>query len=268
MTDQNQLESDADDIRAGIAETAEAIQDKLNPGKMMEELLAYMKNSDGALAFANLSKQARDNPMALAMIGAGMAWLVLGDGKETKAREEQPKGGSVDGYPAAPMHRAGAPDHNADEHAADGSSNGRDDGGFMRAGHEFGDRAKGASQSVADGVSDAAKDASDRMRRLRHDAVDHGHAAVDEARSMAARGRRAAADAMANEPLVLGALAVAVGAAIGAMLPNTRFEDETFGETGDSLKHDAEQMIDRAANAARNVGEKALDGAKTATETA
>ena len=50
------------------------------PGKMVDEFMAYMKNSDGTLALDNLRRQARENPMALAMIGSGFAWLMFGGG--------------------------------------------------------------------------------------------------------------------------------------------------------------------------------------------
>ena len=63
-----------------------------------------------------------------------------------------------------------------------------------------------------------------------------------------------------------GAIGVAVGAALGAMLPNTRFEDATFGKTRDALLHDAEKAVDHAAEAARKIGGEALEAAKSASQ--
>jgi len=46
---------------------------------------------------------------------------------------------------------------------------------------------------------------------------------------------------MLNEqPLVLGAVGVALGAAIAAAVPRTRAEDEWLGEASDRLAHDLE----------------------------
>jgi hypothetical protein len=103
---------------------------------------------------------------------------------------------------------------------------------------------------------------------MRHDAADRGHSAVDDVRDVAQRGRRSIMDALDREPLVLGAIGVAVGAALGAMLPGTRFEDATFGETRDSLLRDAEKAVDHAAEAARKVGAEAFEAAKSASEDA
>ena len=84
MNEQNsgELEREAEQIRAGIAQTAEALQERMSPGKMIDEFMTYMKNSDGTLALDNLRRQARDNPMALAMIGSGFAWLAFGGGAD------------------------------------------------------------------------------------------------------------------------------------------------------------------------------------------
>ncbi len=93
MTDQTsgELEHEAEKIRADIAQTAEAIQDKMSPGKIVDELMGYLKGSDGSVALDNLRRQARDNPMALAMIGSGAAWLMLGGGAASPTASEPPR---------------------------------------------------------------------------------------------------------------------------------------------------------------------------------
>ncbi len=50
---------------------------------------------------------------------------------------------------------------------------------------------------------------------------------------------RKTADVLQDQPLVTGALAFAVGAAIGALLPRTDKENELLGETADSVKAEA-----------------------------
>jgi hypothetical protein len=47
---------------------------------------------------------------------------------------------------------------------------------------------------------------------------------------MGAQARHAAEDMFEREPLVLAALGLTIGTAIGAMLPHTRIEDETLGK--------------------------------------
>src|SRR5690606_2564141 len=71
------------------------------------------------------------------------------------------------------------------------------------------------------------------------------------------RARRTADEAMRytqEHPLVVGAIMVAAGAAIAAMLPRTRAEDRLMGETSDRLKQGAEdvagQVVGKAGDAA------------------
>lgn len=127
------------------------------------------------------------------------------------------------------------------------------------------DQAKDAVGQASDHIRHAAGHASDHARRVREDAADRGYAAADDVRDMADRGRRTIMDALDREPLVLGAIGVAVGAALGAMLPNTRFEDETFGKTREKLVRGAENVVDRAAETARNVAGEAIQAAKAAS---
>jgi hypothetical protein len=71
-----------------------------------------------------------------------------------------------------------------------------------------------------------------------------------------------------EQPLVLGALAVAAGALIGAMIPATRKEDEWIGEHSDQAaerlreqaRHAADQAKTTAANAAEAARQAAMSG--------
>lgn len=277
MTDRTpgELEREADQIRAGIAETAEALQDRMSPGKMIDEFMGYMKDSDGSLALDNLRRQARDNPMALAMIGSGIAWLMMGDGgghrRGAAGRADHGEFASDDPLratlrPAAPgagyaghdpAEPAGVRSH---DHGGDGSDGMRDKADALSG------RARSTAGHASDRVRDAAEDAAERARRMRDDASHRAHSAADDMRDMADRGRRSLMDALDREPLVLGSIGVAVGAALGALIPNTRFENESFGKSRDALMRDADHAVDRAAEKARNVASEAVHAAKDASK--
>jgi hypothetical protein len=65
-----------------------------------------------------------------------------------------------------------------------------------------------------------------------------------------------------DQPLIGGALAFAVGAAIGAALPHTQQEDEALGATADDLKNrlsdQASKTFDKAESLATDVYDKAV----------
>lgn len=68
-------------------------------------------------------------------------------------------------------------------------------------------------------------------------------------------------DYLYERPLVLGALGIAVGAALGASLPTTEREDELLGPMRDDL-------VERTAEAGREQAEKVKSAAYAAKDAA
>ena len=74
----DELEREVEAKRAEVEENLDALQDRLSPGQLMDQLFDYAKNGNGAEFTRNLGRSMRDNPMPVALIGAGMAWLMAG----------------------------------------------------------------------------------------------------------------------------------------------------------------------------------------------
>ena len=64
------------------------------------------------------------------------------------------------------------------------------------------------------------------------------------------RAEQTVESTMRENPLALGAVAIAIGAAIGLALPHTETEDEWMGETKERLIHRAEGMAGEAIHKA------------------
>ncbi len=62
-----------------------------------------------------------------------------------------------------------------------------------------------------------------------------------------------------ENPLAVGAVAVAAGTAVGLMLPSTKFENEYIGET-------SERLVDKAQEVARGAIDKVQDAAQQMTQ--
>ena len=88
------------------------------------------------------------------------------------------------------------------------------------------------------------------------------NSAVASLAKMSGQGRQAASDLFKQDPLVLAALGMAVGTAIGAMLPQTEIENEQLGSYRDQLLDSAEDMLDKGVEAAKDVAGKAYATAK------
>ena len=65
-----------------------------------------------------------------------------------------------------------------------------------------------------------------------------------------------------REPLVLAALGLTLGTAIGAMLPHTRLEDETLGKYGRKLRDAGEDLYEKGMEEAKDVATEAYDAVK------
>jgi len=106
-----------------------------------------------------------------------------------------------------------------------------------------------AAQAVGDRVQGYASAVGDQVSATQQYVTDTGRRATDRAMSVAN-----------EQPLLVAALGLAVGAAIAAILPSTRTEDELMGSTSDAVKKAAgvvaaEQFDVAKAAAGRVVGE-------------
>ena len=75
-----ELEREVEAQRAQVEDNLDQLQDRLSPGQMMDQLFDYARKGNGAAFTRNLGRSMRDNPMPVALIGVGMAWLMAGGG--------------------------------------------------------------------------------------------------------------------------------------------------------------------------------------------
>lgn len=99
-----------------------------------------------------------------------------------------------------------------------------------------------------------------QFRERRHDLMQQGRGQMQQQwRRARYEGRRRGQQVMRNledNPLTYGALALAAGAALAILLPQTRTENRVFGETRDHLMDRGEEAIDMARERAMHVAEE------------
>jgi hypothetical protein len=124
----------------------------------------------------------------------------------------------------------------------------------------LGQSATDLTARLSQGLDDLSEDARSRVlaaRRAAHDARLSSQEAMR-------KGARSASVMYEDQPLIAGALAVAVGAAIGAALPHSRVEDRTMGDSSDRLFAEAQSVYraerDAAMTAARSAGASVKSG--------
>ena len=119
-------------------------------------------------------------------------------------------------------------------------------------------RAEALQRRLSEGTEHLSEEARDRIAAARARAID----ARDAAARRISRGTDQVADFYDDHPLVVGALAFAVGAAVAGALPRTRMEDEYVGAYSDDLYDEAERIYSDEIAKAREVVKAGVDEAK------
>jgi hypothetical protein len=117
------------------------------------------------------------------------------------------------------------------------------------------DRASGAMHSASESMSSAKQRLSGTMSSM-----------ADTTRHQYERAR-GSIDYLVNEqPLLLGAIGLAIGAALGAAAPRTRKEQELMGEASRNLTEKAKEMGSQQLDRAKEIGSQQLEKAKEAVK--
>ena len=267
-----EVQREVQQSRAELEDTLEAIQERLSPGQMFEQVVDYMRSSNGSDFLRNLGTMVRDNPVPVALVGTGIVWLMLSSSRSGRRQHED-----EDDLPESYGESRYGNELNEDA----GQSAGWGESARATA-REWTQGARSTTRSVGDRARRLGASARDRVsetgEQLRHGARDVGDRASYYGRQM----RRGFFDTLHEQPLVLGALGLAAGAAIGAALPATEREDEWLGDSRDRLKERAKEagweQVEKARaaagaaySAAREEAERqglTLEGGKAAAESA
>jgi hypothetical protein len=273
MTSSEQLERETENARAQIVDSLTELRERLTPGRIMDEALDFARDGRAGQFVRNLGRQTVENPLPVALIGAGLGWLMIG-GRVSRR----------DGRVAV-----------ADASSAISGAS-RD---VARTGQDLKDRTAAAVGGIAEGVKETAHDWSGRAQETASDVAERGREMASSTYGQASGAYEATADALGrsasavgrsassvgssaasnagsiaqflkDEPLVLAAIGVALGAAIGAALPASETEDRLMGDTSDALKQGAaeaaQEQWEKGKKVAEAAADKAWSGAKQAAE--
>ena len=126
----------------------------------------------------------------------------------------------------------------------------------------LGDAASAAGAAFGDAVSETY----DRTAASAGRAASAIAGSASKVGSSAAASGRDIMDFCCDQPLVVAGLGLAVGAAVGAMLPRTRAEDQFMGDLSDQLKQQTKEFAGEQLDKAKTVGEHAYDAAQHEAE--
>jgi hypothetical protein len=261
-----EIEREVQQSRVEVEQTLDAIQARLSPGQLLDQAVGYFREGRGVEFARNLGDSITQNPIPLALVGVGLAWIMLGgqrvghngDRPESSHWDDDPDAFEDDHYTGQAEESMGYLHTEAD---LPGSGYGDQRAGL---GEDLRDRGRAAKDKLGE-FGDQARDATARAR----EGVAHAGARVarraHDARARAGyygrRARHGVLRTLDEQPLVLGAIGLAIGAALGAALPPSETEDRLMGEARD-------EALRRATKAGREQAEKARAAAGAVVQAA
>src|SRR4029453_1884569 len=76
------LEREIDQTRAQMDQTLGALEQKLSPGKLIDEALGLLREHGGDFA-ANLGNSVKQNPMPVMLAAVGIGWMMFGSNRRS-----------------------------------------------------------------------------------------------------------------------------------------------------------------------------------------
>jgi hypothetical protein len=283
MAKSAQLEREAEDTRVQLAQTLDELRERITPGQLVDQAVDYAKDSGGGMFVRNLGRQTAANPLPVALIGAGMAWLMFANGRRSatttasinraaetaidRARQSMSEAGEqakeFGRSASAATSSSGRPlEDMADAAQASAWRSVRDARARAKtAANSLGDTAASAYDAAKSGASEAygraANQAQQTTTDMRNAASSFGQWTADAGRDFLQFCR--------SQPLLLGGLGMALGAIIGAVIPETESEDALMGETSDEMKDQArgfaEEQVARAKSTVKSAAQSAAQAA-------
>lgn len=280
-----ELRSEIERTRAEMDQTFDALERKMTPGQILEEVWFLTRGGTRAGA-SKLWQVARQHPLPATVIGLGVGWMLV--------ESSRGDGGSSSGYSRARggagrgtwSGRTSLHDSSAGYGVYPESYNtGYQESWESESGSGLKDRVSSAAGSVKDAAahakdsvtgaaSSAGHKVADVAGNVREHASELGHKTREKASDLGYRTREKASELkyrtqsqarraqtgfwqlMEENPLAVGVATLALGVLAGLSLPSTRREDELLGETRD-------RMVDKI----EEVGREALDKGKQIAET-
>ena len=268
--------------RAEMSATIDELQERLSPShlkeQVKEQVMEQYRQARDSVREATIGKvedmvervsdtmyEARRsmvdtvtaNPIPSAMVAIGLAWLWMNRGDSPRSnfrygrnygrRQPYAEGGPYAEGRASRGERVGDAyaDRNSDP-ASDLASKTRDAVGNVAA------RVQGSASTLAG----KAKDTVSGVMNQAHQTTGY---VVDQAQSQARRVEQRFNTAMEQSPLAVGAVALALGTAVGLAVPTTRKENEWMGETRDTVVEKAQSLASDAIDKVQEVAGTVTD---------
>jgi hypothetical protein len=263
------IEADIAEERSALAQSISQLSEQFSAEKLVGSVGETIKTQSDDLAQA-VVRGAKENPAAIALIGAGMAWLLLSRNGSSSERSSTVRRTPVayDARPTAPVAGFGNGTANQEEaafkarvaraEAALREPHEADDPSFVDRSKQYVRRTAAQMRAT---LYDGTQQLGDMARARVVDARRKAIVAQERVEHHSRKARGKGAGFYQENPLLVGGAVALVGAAAALALPRTRFEDETFGQHRDALIDEADRTLHEEMDRARRMAGAAMDEA-------
>jgi len=231
--DPEALEREIDRTRAQMDQTLGALERKLSPGKLVDEALGLFREHGGDFA-ANLGNSIKQNPVPVMLAAVGIGWMMFASNRQSS------------NY--------------------DYDSNG--EASLAGVGESIKSKAADAGEKLKTGAAAAHDQLANSWESSKDAVMGRIIETASTAHSQAKRAREGLNTLLQEQPIILGALGLAVGAALGAVLPSTEHEDRLLGPVRDKTISQIKERGAEAYEQVRDTAENAVESVRQVAKNA
>jgi ElaB/YqjD/DUF883 family membrane-anchored ribosome-binding protein len=243
-----ELRQEIERTRARVAADVDALSNKVSPENVKAQAKQRFHRAkeeakqrvvySSRRAGRSLRDSARANPLPLVLVGAGLGWLVYNARQNARRYEGWNEPWSEPEYDEF----ATEPDYDLE----------------LETGPSARERVRDAQQRAGEKIAHAGE----RVQHLRERAGERIHHARERAGERIHHAREGAETFMNDNPLAVGAMALAIGAGIGLLLPRTPTENRMLGDKRDRLMQRGRQAVNELGEVAEHTAREAARVAK------
>ncbi|MCL4298526.1 MAG: DUF3618 domain-containing protein [Anaerolineae bacterium] len=292
------IRAEIQETRAHMSEVVDAIQAKLSPERLTQEAkemvkdatvrkvekMASMTMHKAETWRSQMMETIRQNPIPAALVGIGLGWLLI-EGTRSSSYDQGDYAGryydpsrGMRYYPeqkplmakaqdainenvSQVQHKAGEMTHNVQDKLGEVADNIQ--AKTSEVTHKAGETVSNLQAKASETASNLQAKASELTDNLQSTVSEQADYLSHQAQYQAERAKQTFQNTLEQNPLAVGAVALAAGAAIGLMLPITQKEDELMGEARDRLLHQAQ---DKAKETLKMVEDRASEAYQAAAD--
>ena len=227
--------------RAAVSQTLDCLERKLTAGQLLDQCLTFF-GMKGTEIGSSVGKCIKDNPMPVLLTATGIGWMMFGPSQNRT------------------VVRYNHYDY-ADAEGMISTMSDKMQSGATATRQQFGKTTERAKETV-NRTTDKVKETADRATDALHETVNK---TADIAQSQVKQVRNGFNQLLEEQPLILGAVGLAVGAMIGAAFPSTEQEDRLVGEIRDKTLNKGKELGAQAYEKGSELAKQNIERAVQAT---